>query len=822
MTMNTEQNLPARFSNSRLESWALGILIAVAFLVPIAFISVPYLQQNAVKGYLIVFGVLASAILYVISRMKSKSFERMSHPICYVGALFIILLIISSVTSGNFMASFFGHGFEFGTAGFLIILAISSWLVAILSSRSRSNALSIYSAVVTSFIIVAIFQIVKLVYPSILSFGLFTTSTSTPVGSWYDFAIYSGVVFIMTFLAFSYLPMGRIAKYVAGAVFVVSSFFLILVGLPSLFFGIALVFLALIFYEYLKRRKESSFAKRLPIFAVIVFVVAVFFSYKGELVSVPLINLTNAGYSELHLPWQMTLDVGTGIIKSSPIFGSGPNTFAKQYLLYKPLPINQTQFWMTQFQAGSGFVPTIALSLGLSGLVLLCLLYVFFIREGVLALKKTLFVVASETNDKGPLLSYISCSSFFVASFLLFMDVVYVPLHANLFLTSVFVGVFLGSRIRLGDIKLASISFKWKDRSSVYRHSFAVIMLIVLCAGVVWYGMKAAALAYFSAGAEAISVSSPSSSDLTKAANDFHKAIALDNLDIYDQAIAGTDMTAVNILINQISAAGSNAKPSQAQVDEVKSLLNDAGSYAVDAIKRDPSNYYNYVTEAQVFSVAVSLQMQGAYAAAVNAYVDAAKYDPLDPSIYLSLAKLAASQGKYDDAIGYIGSALQLKNNYTDAVYLLSQIQVSQGKTADAITSVKFAVQLNPNDPTAYYELGLLQYNAAEYSDAVTSLLKAISLNPQYANAQYFLGLSYSKTGDVTDAIAQFQQLAKTNPDNADVASILANLKAGKSPFANQTPPVSTPEKRSSPPVSDQSVRSTSTNNSNATKSSTK
>ena len=90
----------------------------------------------------------------------------------------------------------------------------------------------------------------------------------------------------------------------------------------------------------------------------------------------------------------------------------------------------------------------------------------------------------------------------------------------------------------------------------------------------------------------------------------------------------------------------------------------------------------------------------------------------------------------------------------------------------------------------------------------MTSLSKAVSLSPNYANAQYFLGLSYAKTGDNADAIAEFQQLAKTNPDNADVASILANLKAGKAPFINQTPPVSTPEKRSSLPVNDQSSNS--------------
>lgn len=792
--MNPEQTPVVVSPSSKLESWAVGIMIALVFLLPIIFISIPYLQQNAIKGYLVIFGVLAAAILYIISRIKAKSFEWISHPLSYIAIILAVILIASSVWGGNFMKSFFGQGFEYGTAAFFIILCISTRLSAIFSSRSSSRALSIYAAVFGSFILLAIFQIVKFIDPSALSFGIFTGATSTPIGSWYDLGIFSGVVFILLGLAFLYFPMSRALKYTVGVLFAVSFFFLVLVGLPSIWFGVALVFLALIFHHYFNEKKGLSFFKRLPIFALIIFIIAAFFSWKGNMVTTPLVNALNASYSELHLPWQMTLDVGTGIIKASPILGSGPNTFSKEYLLYKPLGVNQTQFWSTEFGSGSGLIPTIALSLGLSGIILFCLLYIYFIRDGVRALRKA---------NQNPLLPYISYSSFFVGAFLLLMDLAYVPSYANFFLTFVFIGVFLGSRMSSGDVQLVNIPFNWRGKPAIYAHSFGIIILLALLAGFVWYGMKATALGYFTAGAASISVSSPSSADLTRAQNYFHKALVLDPLDIYDQALAETDLAAVNSMASQISAAGSNAKPTQAEIQQIGNLINDAASHAAAAVKRDPSNYYNYLSEARVFATAAGLQITGAYDAAVTAYTNTAKDNPYNPSIYVALAKLAASQGKYDIAISYIGSALQLKNNYTDAVYLLSQIQVVQGKTADAITSVKFATQLTPNDPTVFFELGLLQYNAGEYSDAVTSLAKAVSLSPSYANAQYFLGLSYSKVGDPTDAIAQFQELAKTNPDNSDVASILANLKAGKAPFANQTPPASTPEKRPSPPIGD-------------------
>ena len=122
----------------------------------------------------------------------------------------------------------------------------------------------------------------------------------------------------------------------------------------------------------------------------------------------------------------------------------------------------------------------------------------------------------------------------------------------------------------------------------------------------------------------------------------------------------------------------------------------------------------------------------------------------------------------------------------------------------DAIVSSQVATQINPNDPLLFFQLGILQYDDKDYANAVTSLEKAVSLSSQYANARYFLGLSYVRVGRNSDAILQFEELAKTNPDNKEVAFILSNLKAGKSPFSDAKPPIdSKPEKRKTLPVSE-------------------
>jgi tetratricopeptide (TPR) repeat protein len=194
--------------------------------------------------------------------------------------------------------------------------------------------------------------------------------------------------------------------------------------------------------------------------------------------------------------------------------------------------------------------------------------------------------------------------------------------------------------------------------------------------------------------------------------------------------------------------------------------------------------------------------MDKAYENAVNSYAEAIRRNPLNPALYLSLAQLQASQNKLDDALRTLGAALQVKNNYLEAIFMLSQVTAAQGNLKDAITAAQVATELNPQNSVLFFQLGLLHYNNKDYVSSAKALETALKLQSDYANAQYFLGLSYARLNNISSAIEQFSRLAQSNPDNQEVAFILANLQAGKSPFADAKPPVTpTPEKRSSLPI---------------------
>jgi tetratricopeptide (TPR) repeat protein len=411
---------------------------------------------------------------------------------------------------------------------------------------------------------------------------------------------------------------------------------------------------------------------------------------------------------------------------------------------------------------------------------------------------------------------YTIVSSFFIALSLWMVMFAYNPSHALYFLTFVFTGIFFGSSlnsnlIRLKEYNLGKQSFLSKV---MWLAPFAGVLVVI-----VWgliYVKKVIAITYFQKGIKEISTGK----SVDNAEKYFTSSNKWDTYDVYYQALSEVSILKINNFTQEFNAK--QVKPTEKEVASVSTMINNGIDNSKKAIEFDPTNYYNYTSLARVADVAASLKVANAYENSRGAYIEALKYNPANPAIYLSLAKLDAVNGKIDEAKQNIQRSLILKQDYTDAVFLLSQIQTQNGEIANAIESTKVATQIEPSNSVLFFQLGILYYNNKDYKNAVESLNKAVSLNSQYANARYFLGLAYARLNDDKNAIIQFEELAKTNPDNQEVALILSNLKLGKSPFSDAKPPIdSKPEKRSKLPVTEKTSTSGSTSSNTTTKKST-
>ena len=781
---------------SRLESAAFYVLLITVFLAPLAFLPTPYIILDATKSILISLGILITAILYGLVAYKEHSIILPPRSIIRTSILVGLSLVISSFTSVHIGKSFFGQGFELTTASFTLILFLAALVVFTVVYRKIERVSLIYVSMIIPFIILAILHGARfLAGPSFMSLGILSEVTNTLVGTWYDLAAYAMVIAIISLAALVFLPLSRRAKILYWAVLIVSFLGTFIINSLLVWTIGALTMLAFTIATSIARPRPmsagfSGFLKRVAWLPLALFIIAGVFVFWGTPIAKPVIEKFNASYSALTLPWQLTLDVDADVIKGAPVFGVGPNHFGQAYISYKPVIVNQTYAWNAEFNYAFSLLSTFVATQGIFGVIAWILFLIFFSILSVRALRRL-------PNDSQA--RFAITSSVFISAFMWVMSALSVPSHAMIFYTFIVTAIAVAVIVKYGIVAPYTIAPRIGLRS---RTVLSIVTVILVIVGVVWgvlYVKDYIALTYFGSGVKILTAGG----DADVADSAFSSAYSLNKSDVYLQARAEAGLAKANKIISTVQS-GMSASTSQEIVSNVFEVINSTIKYSQAAITYDPNNYYNFVSEARASELATNMRMAKAYDNAVNSYTEAIKRNSLNPALYLNLARLQASQNKLDDALKTLGLALQIKNNYLDAIFVLSQVTAAQGNLKDAIIAAQVATQLNPQNPVLFFQLGLLQYNNKDYAVAAKSLETAVQLQPDYANAQYFLGLSYTRLDNVSEAITQFRSLAKTNPDNQEIAFILNNLEAGKSPFADAEPPVTpSPEKRPSLPINE-------------------
>lgn len=787
-------------SGSGLSKIAFRTLLVTTILAPLAFWPTQYVALDLIKVLVIAIGTITSAILIIISVRKDGKIIFLPKQILWAGILLTISIIISALLSSHIDKSFFGQGFEFGTASSLLVLFVAGIVSYITISHRLQRAIVLYIGIMSAYVLLFLFQAIRLsVLSKYLTLSFLRDSTSTILGSWSSLGTYSLLVVIIAILANSFLTLSRRAKFIYWLMTILGFVGALIAYNKSAWQAAIIVFLGLNILIYLNKlaknhKGSTSVTKRISWLCVVALLVSIGLFWKGESLSTPITNYLKVSYSEVSLSWRATLDIASEVIKEDALFGVGPNRFAQAYANHKPLAINLTSVWNAEFAFGFGVLSTLIVTQGIVGSIL----WLIFITIFILLAIRTFRNLPSESHQRFILISLFSSSIF-----LWIIMSLSIPSQAIIFFTFVLTGASIGAAVFCGIIKPTEISISTSSRGIGKIIYFIPHALIVIC--LLWaliYIKKTTALIYFGSGIKELTLyQNPDSAGIA-----FSRALQIDSSDIYWRAKAEALISKVNILIQEFSDKPS-VSVSEEKVLQVTGTINDALFAARKAIDYDPLNYYNHISEARVFEVATGLKMDGAVDATVQAYLRAIGLVPNNPALYISLARFQASQNRLDDALQSVGAAIKVKQNYPEAIFMLSQIQAGKGNIKDAIIAAKVATEINPSDPLLAFHLGLLYYTDKQYSLAVGALSNAIELEPSYANAQYFLGLAYYYQNKRAEAIEQFMKITISNPQSQEASLILANLKAGKSPFANTNPPItSEPEKRTSLPLKDDSL----------------
>jgi tetratricopeptide (TPR) repeat protein len=735
-----------------MEKASFNIFIITIVLGIIAFTSPAFLPFAAVKTAVIGGGVIISFLLYLIHRLRSGTCDMSCNSITVTGGLLGLSVIVSTLLSLNPWYSFMGKGFGSVTGLYLLVILAAGYLAYALV-RTRERMFTVYLSLIGSFVLIALFQIIRLITgPGFLSFGLFTAASTSPVGSWYDLGIFSGLIAIVSLLALNTKPISKRLKITLIVISVIALLYAILAGFTMIWIGLAIVALVYVVKKYLDNLADATrqtWLKKIPAISLALFVVAVLLIWKGYSITSPVVNTLHMQYAEVMLPWQYTLDVITPTVKGAPLFGIGPDHFVDAYNQFKPVDVNVSQFWNVPFTSGSSFVLSTFVTQGLVGFILWILLIIFVLRRG-------LRVLMTRTHDG--LSMFTMTASVLGTVFLLSMLVLYTPSHVVMFLTFVFIGLLVRELVEVGEVK--QIEHSWTGmKRIVLMVSLGIMLVLTVIAGAYLF-KKVIGQRYIQAAITTLNSSTSTNimvitqnADVAK--NQLKQALRWNAADTTYQALASVDLYEANAL-----AANATNTSDTALADQISKLITEGVAYARTAELMNPSNPDNYLMEASIGEAATSLRMQNGYEGARVAYLNALQLEPRNPSTYLSLAKLDYAVGSTTQALTDINAALQVKPNYTDALF----------------------------------EAGLISYYGKDYQSAESAFTRTIQIDPNYANAYYLLGLTFIRLGNKAQAQNVFTALDKAYPNNQQITYVLDALKADRSPFVDSQSPARSPD----------------------------
>ena len=732
------------------------------FLAIIAFVPGGFMPSSVLKGYLVITTFLVGFVAWLLGRLIEGTFKIPWSPLLGAIGAGVVVLFLSAVFAPSSYAAFFGESFEQGTFAVLAGLMVMTFLVSVLFN-SKKRIMFFFKGFFGLYILLAVFQLIHIIFPQFTSLGIFFNKSDSPIGSWSDFAFLSGAVLIGFTLLIQYANLARNNKIISIVGASLSLFFVILCNILGVWILVGFSAIVILIYTLIANRFSEE--RKFPFLAFALSLVSLMFVLANTLIGGIPGALLGISFVDVHPSFLATMHVAGSTLRSYPLFGSGPNSFTTQWLINHPLLVNSSSFWDSPFGSGSSFLVTVGIMGGALGILSMIFFLLSFAYEGV---RK----VFTQNPIKEKQLS-IFCV-FLVALYFILSIVVFSPGIAIVASAFFFLGIFLALLVGDNLIQVREINFL-KDQRASFFSILCIVALLMVSAGLAYSATERfGSLVFFQKG-----LISAQSGNLDQANLDLNKAITLSDLPVFER----TKIALAEQSIQQTL----NLSPDSASADVIKSTLQNAISMgntaAMNAINIDSLNPINYLALGDLLRLVVPLKVDGAFSRAADAYNKAIALAPNYPKSYLSLGKLYFDSNDNSNAQKFTQKAIDLKQNYTDAVFLMAQIEVAGGDTAGATQRLQDATLFDPNNPDTYFELGLIRYQNGDYTDAATAFKSTIVINNQYLNAWYYLALADQKVGNLQEANTILTALHNRLPDNKTISSALS----GNTPVAPST-----------------------------------
>ena len=427
-----------------LRSYAQTVLITIFGLLPLIFVPLVTVPFEYTKVIVVVGAVCVALVLLSFSVLRSGTLSVItSYPLLALWTATGITFL-STLLSDDFKDSFIGDLFSIHATVFVIILALIPTVWMFLKPE-KASVMRMYILLATSVVVLVCFHIARLIGGAdILSFSVFNSSVSTPVGSWNDLALFLGLTVIISLVALEQLTMKRSGKILFSTACVLSLIMLAVINFFTVWLLLGLVSLVIIVYILGKDRFSTP---QLPLLgvhgqgntslfvALFVFAVSVVFIVGGSIIGGLLAKYTNVSYVEVRPSFEATLDIARNVYEENAFLGIGTNKFSDGWRLYKDSSLNLTTFWNTDFNAGNGYLSTFFVTTGVVGGLAWMVFLVLYLVTGIRRLMSPMNI------DKT--WYFIAVSSFVSALYVWGMSIIYVPGVVILLFGSLCTGVSL-------------------------------------------------------------------------------------------------------------------------------------------------------------------------------------------------------------------------------------------------------------------------------------------------------------------------------------------------------------------------------------------
>jgi len=751
------------------------VLVGFIFLLPIFFLPGLWgtlgFQKSLLAVGCVAFVIIGGSLLLLRSRQTQTVLPL---PLG-VFLVFLVVTLASALASSDLSAALRGSVFEVQTFAFALLL-FGIMTVPLLLQQSKRYMFYACVALGSSLALLLVYAVSRIVFGPILPFGSFFGATQTPAGNLNDLALLAGLAIMLSIVAMLQLRLRTVSQailagFVALALLVLAVVNFLYVWIVVGFFALLVLLYLLSYDSFFQESSEASQSQsmRSPILLGLVSVVCVIsgaFVVAGDFMSERFANWFEIEYLEVRPSLVANLDIAQGVYGDDLFLGVGPNQFEQAWREFKDPAINQTLFWNTDFIAGSGFVPTLFVTLGLLGGLTFILFHVSYLWLGVRALLRP--------SNSDSFWYFAGVFSFVGAVFLWGMSYVYVPSATVLLVAALLTG-----------LSLAAFSDLQPEARKViplvtnHKRGFMIMATTIFL-------ITGSMFVLFTVGEQYVAQASFNKAQQSASSIAVIDQAALEAFATYpDDRFLGVRARVALLEMNRLLAIPEPTEADQQRFVEVADL---ALRFATGAIASAPENPEYQAILAGIYNNYASAGIEGALERSSESLTEAKRLDPKNPSYALMEAQMAAARGDITTARTAVTAALQQKPNFAQALLLLAELDIAAGDIPGAIETTRAILTLEPQNPARYYQLGILLTAAEQTDGALEAYGTALSLDPSFANARYLRALVLIDRGQSDQALDELRLVAETNADNSQLLELIGALESGDIPNTTLTP----------------------------------